>query len=484
MISIKDNSLFHSKMIINGKWIDSDDGSIIEVNNPADQKIIGNVPSVSQNQIEFAIKSAQNAFFIWKNFTAKERSAILYKWYNLVLDNLEDLATILTTEQGKPLEEAKGEIKYSASFIQWYAEEAKRAYGDTIPAVASNQRVATFKEPIGVCATIAPWNFPAGAMLKKLPPALAAGCTIIVKPAIQTPFTGLAFVDLAHRAGIPPGVLNAVTGKSSMIGEILTNSPIVKKISFTGSTEIGKHIYKQSSRTIKKLSLELGGNAPFIVFEDADIDAAVDATILSKFRHTGQTCVCANRIFVHENIYNEYSNKLVEAVRKLKVGNGFDEGVTQGPLIDYNALEKVENHVNDAISKGGKILIGGQRHHLGGTFFQPTVIIESNSSMLCFSEETFGPVAPLFRFSSEEEVIKLANDTPFGLAAYLFSKNISRVFRVSNSLEYGMVGCNTGMISSEIVPFGGVKQSGFGKEGSCYGMDEYMILKYLCFGNI
>ncbi|MDZ7760538.1 MAG: NAD-dependent succinate-semialdehyde dehydrogenase [Desulfovermiculus sp.] len=484
MLVLADKTLLHSQAFINGDWLCNSNNKSIDVLNPATQSTIGNVPELSFDEINYAVEVSSNAFLYWRALTSKERSEIMFKWYEMVLKNKDDLATILTTEQGKPIHEAKGEIEYSASFIRWYSEEAKRTYGDTIPAVANDQRVFTIKEPIGVCAALAPWNFPAGALLKKIPPALAAGCTLVVKPSIQTPFTALAFVDLAHRAGIPAGVLNIVTGNSSQIANVLLNHPAIKKVSFTGSTDVGRSIYKQSAETIKKLSLELGGNAPFIIFNDADIDAAVEGTMLSKFRHTGQTCICANRIFVQDGIYDQYCEKLVKAVEKLKVGNGFDEGVSQGPLIDYSALEKVENHVKDAISKGAHVLIGGTRHNLGGTFYNPTVISDANESMLCFHEETFGPVAPLYKFTNEVDVIKLANKTPYGLASYIYSSDVNRIFRVSEALEYGMVGCNTGAISSANVPFGGIKESGFGKEGSYHGIDEYMNIKYICIGNI
>jgi succinate-semialdehyde dehydrogenase / glutarate-semialdehyde dehydrogenase len=484
MNTLKDTSLLRFQVPIGERWIDAASGKTITVTNPADGSIIGSVPSLSPDEVRAAITAAYEAMPAWRRRTAKERSGILYRWFQLLMENQEDLAMILTTEQGKPLAEAKGEIAYAASYIQWFAEEAKRVYGDTIQAGMANQRIIVHREPVGVCASITPWNFPAAMITRKIAPALGVGCTAIIKPASQTPLTALAVVELAQRAGIPAGVLNVVTGSAAMIGSELTASPLVRKISFTGSTEIGRTLMAQSAETIKKVSLELGGNAPFIVFDDADIDAAVEGAMVSKYRNTGQTCVCANRIFVQDTIYNQFAAKLTDRVGKLVVGDGFRQGVHQGPLIDSAALAKVEQHIADAVSKGAKVLIGGKRHALSGTFFQPTILTDVTPDMQIFGEETFGPVAPLFKFSTEEEVLSMANDTIYGLASYFYARDIGRIYRIAEGLEYGMVGINTGLISSEVAPFGGVKQSGLGREGSRYGIDDYLVMKYLCLSGI
>jgi succinate-semialdehyde dehydrogenase/glutarate-semialdehyde dehydrogenase len=482
--NLQDTGLLRFQVPIGEKWIDAASGETITVTNPADGSIIGSVPSLSADEVRAAITAAYEAMPAWRRRTAKERSAILHRWFQLLMEKQEDLATILTTEQGKPLAEAKGEIAYAASYIQWFAEEAKRVYGDTIPAGMANQRIIVHREPVGVCASITPWNFPAAMITRKIAPALGVGCTAIIKPASQTPLTALAVVELAQRAGVPAGVLNVVTGSAAMIGTQLTASPLVRKISFTGSTEIGRTLMAQSAETIKKVSLELGGNAPFIVFDDADIDAAVEGAMVSKYRNTGQTCVCANRIFVQDTVYDEFAAKLTDTVGKLVVGDGFGQGVHQGPLIDAAALAKVEKHIADAVSKGARVLIGGKRHALSGTFFQPTILADVTPDMQIFGEETFGPVAPLFKFSTEEEVLSMANDTIYGLASYFYARDIGRIYRIAEGLEYGMVGINTGLISSEVAPFGGVKQSGLGREGSRYGMDEYLVMKYLCLSGL
>jgi succinate-semialdehyde dehydrogenase / glutarate-semialdehyde dehydrogenase len=484
MINLHDKNLLLSKVLINGEWIDSSTGKTISVTNPANGETIGSVPSLSAEEIRSATQAAHGAWVAWRRQTAKTRSDILYNWFRLIMENQDDLAVILTSEQGKPLAEAKGEIAYAASYVQWFAEEAKRVYGDTIPSKASDQRIIVHREPIGVCVSITPWNFPAAMITRKVAPALAVGCTVIIKPASQTPLTALALVNLAQRAGIPAGVMNVVTGNAEMIGTELTESPLVRKISFTGSTEIGRRLMAQSSKTIKKISLELGGNAPFIVFNDADLDAAVEGAMISKYRNTGQTCVCANRIFVQDSVYDEFARKLSRKVGQLVVGDGFAQGVQQGPLIDRAALTKVEEHIADACAKGAKILIGGALHALGGTFFEPTVLTNATPEMHIFSEETFGPVAPLFRFKTEEEVLTMANNTIYGLASYFYARDIGRIYRVSEALEYGMVGINTGIISAEVAPFGGIKQSGIGREGSRHGIDEYLEMKYLCVAGL
>lgn len=481
---LKDPSLLRQQCFVNGEWCDADEDAKLNVENPATGKVIGHVPRMGTSETRRAIEAAENAWGGWRNKTAKERAAVLRKWFGLMLDNADDLALIMTLEQGKPLAEARGEVLYAASYLEWFAEEAKRVYGDMIPSPGRDRRVLVSKEPIGVCAAITPWNFPAAMITRKVGAALAAGCTIVVKPASQTPFSALALAVLAERAGIPAGVFSVVTGSASEIGGEMTSNPTVRKLTFTGSTEIGRLLMKQSADTVKKVSMELGGNAPFIVFQDADLDAAVEGALISKYRNTGQTCVCANRIYVHDDVYNVFTSKLVAAVEKLQVGDGTQPGTTLGPLIDENAVQKIQEHIGDALSLGGTVVTGGKRHSLGGTFFEPTIITGATHDMKVAKEETFGPLAPLFRFKTEEEIIKAANDTEFGLAAYFYSRDIGRIWRVSDALEYGMVGINTGLISNEMAPFGGVKQSGIGREGSHYGIDDYLIIKYMCMGGI
>ncbi|HWW07777.1 NADP-dependent succinate-semialdehyde dehydrogenase [Collimonas sp.] len=484
MMQLKDPSLFRQQAYVNGEWCDADNGGTHPVTNPATGETIGSVPLMGAAETKRAIAAANDAWRQWRRKTAKERSIILRKWNDLMLANLDDLALIMTVEQGKPLAEAKGEIAYAASFIEWFAEEGKRAGGDTIPSPSPSSRIVVVKEPIGVCAAITPWNFPAAMITRKAGPALAAGCTMVLKPAEATPFSALALAVLAERAGIPAGVFSVVTGSARDIGAEMTSNPIVRKLTFTGSTGVGRLLMEQCAATIKKLSLELGGNAPFIVFEDADLDAAVDGAMASKYRNAGQTCVCANRLYVQDGIYDAFAEKLVAAVAKLKVGNGQQEGVTQGPLIDQKAVAKVEQHIADAVEKGARILAGGKRHALGQSFFEPTVLADVTSDMMVAREETFGPMAPLFRFKTDDEVLALANDTEFGLASYFYSRDIGRIWRVAEGLESGMVGINTGIISNEVAPFGGVKQSGLGREGSKYGIEDYQVIKYLCMGGI
>ncbi len=483
-LSLNDSNLFRQQSYIGGLWCDADSAKTFPVNNPATGELLAHVPDMGATETRRAIDAAKRAWPEWRRKPAKERAILLRKWYELIMANSDDLARIMTAEQGKPLAESKGEIAYAASFIEWFAEEGKRVYGDTIPSPWSDKRFVIVKEPVGVCGAITPWNFPAAMITRKAGPALAAGCTMIAKPAESTPLSAFALAVLAERAGIPAGVFNVLTGEPRSIGGELTSNPDVRKITFTGSTEVGRILMRQSAETIKKISLELGGNAPLIVFDDADLDAAVEGTIISKFRNTGQTCVCANRIYIQDGVYDAFAEKLVAAVRKLKVGNGFDAGVMQGPLIDDAAVDKVEDHISDALSKGARVLLGGKRHSLGGTFFEPTVIADVTSQMKVAREETFGPVAPLFRFHKDEEATQLSNDTEFGLASYFFSRDVGRIWRVAEALEYGMIGINTGMISTETVPFGGVKQSGLGREGSHYGIDEYLEVKYLCFGGL
>ncbi|NLY33330.1 MAG: NADP-dependent succinate-semialdehyde dehydrogenase [Alcaligenaceae bacterium] len=484
MLKLKNPGLFRQQCYINGVWCDADVGETIQVINPATEEAVGFVPKMGASETRRAIEGANAAWDAWRNKTAKERSNILRKWFDLIVENTEDLARIMTAEQGKPLSESKGEIAYGASYLEWYAEEGKRVYGDTIPAPSSDKRIVVTKEPVGVCAAITPWNFPSSMITRKVGAALAAGCPIVVKPAAQTPYSALALAVLSEEAGVPAGVFSVITGSASAIGGEMTSNNLVRKVSFTGSTEVGRLLMQQSAGSIKKVSMELGGNAPFIVFEDADLDAAVEGAIASKYRNTGQTCVCTNRFYVHDKVYDEFCQKLVNAVSKLKVGNGFEDGVTQGPLIDQAAVNKVKEHVADALEKGGRILAGGKPHALGFSFFEPTVIADATAEMKVAYEETFGPLAPVFRFHSDEEVIDQANDTEFGLAAYFYSRDIGRVWRVSEALEYGMVGINTGLISNEAAPFGGVKQSGLGREGSHYGLDDYLVVKYLCMGGI
>jgi succinate-semialdehyde dehydrogenase/glutarate-semialdehyde dehydrogenase len=484
MLNLKDPTLLRQQSYINGEWCDADDASTITVTNPATGEIVGTVPRMGALETKRAIDCANAAWPAWRKTTAKERSLILRKWNDLMLENADDLALIMTAEQGKPLPEAKGEVAYAASFFEWFGEQAKRIEGDTLQSPWPDRRMVVTREPIGVCAAITPWNFPAAMITRKVGPALAAGCPIIVKPAELTPFSAFALAVLAERAGVPKGVFSVITGDSKAIGLEMTSNPIVRKLSFTGSTQVGRILMAQSAPTIKKLSLELGGNAPFIVFDDADVDAAVEGAIASKYRNAGQTCVCANRLYVQDGIYDKFADKLVAAVAKLKVGNGQEAGVTQGPLIEEKAVVKVEQHIADALSKGARLIAGGKRHALGHSFFQPTILADVDSSMQVATEETFGPLAPLFRFKTEEEVIAMANDTEFGLAAYFYSRDIGRVWRVAEALESGMVGVNTGLISNEIAPFGGVKQSGLGREGSKYGMDDYLVMKYICMGGI
>ncbi|KRB67953.1 NAD-dependent succinate-semialdehyde dehydrogenase [Noviherbaspirillum sp. Root189] len=484
MLQLNDPTLLRTECLIDGVWCKADSGESFVVTNPATGEAIASVPKMGQAETARAITAANIAWQGWRRKTAKERSTVLKRWHALIIENAEDLARIMTAEQGKPLTEAKGEIAYAASFIEWFAEEAKRVYGDTIPSVTSATRIVVTKEPIGVCAAITPWNFPAAMITRKAGPALAAGCVMVVKPAEATPLSALALACLAERAGVPAGVFSVVTGTPQEIGAEMTGNSLVRKLSFTGSTGVGKLLMAQCASTVKKLSLELGGNAPFIVFDDADLDAAVAGAIASKFRNAGQTCVCVNRLYVHEKVAKAFTQKLVSAVQQLKVGNGFDEGVDQGPLIDGKAIEKVETHIQDALAKGATLLTGGRRHALGHSFFEPTVLEGVTPDAKVAREETFGPLAPVFTFSSDEEVVALANDTEFGLASYFYSRDMGRIWRVAEALEYGMVGINTGLISNEVAPFGGVKQSGIGREGSHYGMDDYLVIKYMCMGGI
>ncbi|MFS8978485.1 NADP-dependent succinate-semialdehyde dehydrogenase [Cupriavidus necator] len=482
MLNLKDSSLLRQQCYIDGRWIDGE--RRIDVTNPATGERVGQVPQLGADETRQAIEAANRALPAWRARTARERSALLRKWFELIMASQEDLARIMTAEQGKPIAESRGEIAYAASFIEWFAEEGKRIYGDTIPAPVSNQRIVVTKEPVGVCAAITPWNFPAAMITRKAGPALAVGCTMVLKPASQTPLTALALVALAERAGIPAGVLSVVTGSASAIGGEMSSNPLVRKLTFTGSTEVGRVLMAQTASTVKKVSMELGGNAPFIVFDDADLDAAVEGAIVSKYRNAGQTCVCANRIYVQSGVYEAFAQKLVAAVASLKVGNGMEDGVRIGPLIDDKAVAKVEEHIADAVGKGARVLQGGQRHTLGHSFFQPTVLADVAPGMLVAREETFGPLAPLFRFDTEDEVVAMANDTEFGLASYFYARDLGRVWRVSERLEYGIVGVNTGLISTEVAPFGGVKQSGVGREGSHYGVEDYLVIKYTCMAGI
>lgn len=482
MLNLKDPSLLREQCFIDGQWVGAE--QTIEVSNPATGQSIAKVPRLGAQQVRQAIEAANRAWPAWKARTAKERAAVLRRWFDLMLANQDDLARIMTLEQGKPLAEAKGEIAYAASFIEWFAEEGKRVYGDTIPAPAGGQRIVVTKEPIGVCAAITPWNFPAAMITRKAGPALAAGCTMVLKPASQTPLSALALAVLAERAGIPAGVLSVVTGSAGEIGEELATNPLVRKLTFTGSTEVGRVLMQQTAATIKKVSMELGGNAPFIVFEDADLDAAVEGALASKYRNAGQTCVCANRLYVHSKVYDAFAQKLVTAVEAMKVGNGLDEGVRIGPLIDGKAVAKVQEHIADAVGKGARVLTGGKPHALGQSFFEPTVLAGVTQAMAVAKEETFGPLAPLFRFETEDEVVAMANDTEFGLASYFYARDLGRVWRVAERLEYGIVGVNTGLISNEVAPFGGVKQSGVGREGSHYGIEDYLVIKYINMAGI
>lgn len=483
-LNLKDPSLFRQQGLIDGVWCDADNGKTIKVVNPATGNIMGTVPEMGGDETRRAIESAKAAMPAWAGKTAKERANILRKWHDLMLENTDDLARLMTMEMGKPLAEAKGEVAYAASFIEWFAEEGKRIYGDTIPEHQSDKRIFVIKQPIGVTVAITPWNFPIAMITRKAAPALAAGCPMVIKPAEMTPFSAFAIAVLAERAGIPKGILGVVTGVAQQIGKEMTSNPIVAKLTFTGSTATGKLLMEQCASTVKKTSMELGGNAPFIVFDDADLEDAVEAALASKYRNAGQTCVCANRLYVQDGIYDAFASRLAERVAEFKVGNGLDGGVTQGPLINEAAVKKVESHISDALSKGAKILVGGKRHELGQTFFEPTILTDVTQEMRVAKEETFGPMAPLFRFSEEKEVIQMANDTEFGLAAYICARDIGRVWRVSEALEYGIVGINTGIISTEVAPFGGVKQSGIGREGSKYGIDDYLEIKYMCLGGL
>lgn len=474
-----DPALLRRQAYVDGNWANADSGEVQDIRNPANGRPVGTVPVMGAAETRRAIAAAERALGPWRALAAKDRAARLRRWFELMIAHRDDLAHLMLLEQGKPLAEARGEIVYAASFVEWFAEEAKRAYGDIIPAPQADRRILVLKQPIGVTAAITPWNFPAAMVTRKAAPALAAGCTMVLKPAPQTPFSALALADLAERAGIPAGVLNVVTGAAVEIGGELTGNPAVRKLSFTGSTDVGRLLMAQCAHDIKKLSLELGGNAPFIVFEDADLDAAVEGALMAKYRNNGQTCVCANRFYVHERVYDAFAEKLVAAVARLRVGDGLQDGVTMGPLIDAGAVRKIQSHIDDAVAKGARILAGGRPHDLGGTFFQPTILTEVPPDALVAREETFGPLAPLLRFADEAEAIGHANDTEFGLAAYFYTRDLGRIFRVAEALEYGMVGINSGAISNEVAPFGGVKASGLGREGSKYGLEEYMEIKYL-----
>ena len=483
-IHLNDAALFREQCYVDGHWIDADHGAAFDVTDPATGQSIGTVPAFGRAETRRAIEAANAAYPAWRALTAKERAGLLRRWYEEMLKHQEDLAIIMTAEQGKPLTESRGEILYGASFIEWFAEEGKRAYGDVIPAPLSDRRIVVTKEPVGVVASITPWNFPNAMITRKAGPALAAGCTVVARPASATPFSALALGELATRAGIPPGVFNVITGPSRETGAELTGNPIVRKLSFTGSTEVGKLLLEQCAGTVKKVSMELGGNAPFIVFDDADVDAAVEGAIASKYRNAGQTCVCANRFLVQAGVYDEFAEKLAAASNALRVGPGFSGDVEQGPLIDMAAVEKVEDHIQDAVGGGAAVVTGGKRHRLGGTFFEPTVLTGVTPAMKVAREETFGPLAPLFRFESDDEAVRMANATEFGLAAYFYARDIGRIWRVGEALEYGIVGVNVGIISTEVAPFGGMKESGIGREGSHYGLDEFLEVKYLCMGGI
>ena len=484
MLALKDGALLRQACYIDGVWVGAVSGETIAVTNPASGAVIAGVPRCGAAETDRAIAAAERALKTWRRTTAAERSRILRRWFDLLLAHQEDLAQLMTAEQGKPLAESRGEIAYAAAYIEWYAEEAKRAYGEVIPSPFADRQIVATREPVGVCAAITPWNFPSAMITRKVAPALAAGCTMVLKPAEQTPLSALALAELAERAGVPAGVFSVVTGDAAAIGGVLTASPVVRKLTFTGSTPIGQLLMRQCAGTVKKMSLELGGNAPFIVFDDADLDDAVAGALASKFRNAGQTCVCSNRLLVHDSVYDEFAGKLAAAVATLKVGNGVEPGVTQGPLIDEKAVVKVEQLVADALAKGARIVCGGKRHALGGTWFEPTVLADATPAMALAREEIFGPVAPLFRFSSEDEAIAMANDTEFGLAAYFYTRDHARVWRVSGQLEYGMVGVNTGAISTEVAPFGGVKSSGNGREGSSHGLADYMEIKYLALAGL
>ncbi len=483
-LKLSDPALFRQQCYVNGEWIDAGDKRTIEVENPATGSSIGSVPALDRDETRGAIEAANAAWPAWRAKTGKQRAGIMRQWFDLIMQNQEDLAVVMTTEQGKPIAEARGEIAYAASFIEWFAEEGKRLYGDVIPDPLPGHRIIVLKEPIGVVASITPWNFPAAMITRKCAPAMAAGCPVVIRPASQTPFSALALAELADRAGVPPGVVNVVTGPSSVQGKELTGNPLVRKLSFTGSTQVGKRLMEQCAGTVKKVSLELGGNAPFIVFDDADLDAAITGALACKYRNSGQTCVCANRILIQDGVYDAFAERFAKAVSELVVGNGLDAGVDQGPLIDMAGVEKVESHIEDAVSKGASVLAGGKRHELGLSFFQPTVLGDATPEMLISRDETFGPLAPLFRFRDEDEAIAMANDTEFGLASYFYSRDLGRVWRVAEGLEYGIVGVNSGIISNEAAPFGGVKESGIGREGSKYGIDDFVELKYIRMGGI
>ncbi|MDE0056369.1 MAG: NAD-dependent succinate-semialdehyde dehydrogenase [Gammaproteobacteria bacterium] len=483
-VRLSDPALFRQQCYVDGEWVDADSGATFDVTDPATGQPIGVVPSFGAAETRRAVEAANAAYPAWRALTGKERASILRRWYDLMLEHQEDLAVIMTAEQGKPMAESRGEIVFGASFIEWFAEEAKRAYGDVIPTHLADRRIVVTKEPVGVVASITPWNFPNAMITRKAGPALAAGCTVVARPASSTPLSALALGELATRAGIPAGVFNVVTGPSSAVGGELTSNPIVRKLSFTGSTAVGKILIEQCAGTVKKVSMELGGNSPFIVFDDADVDAAVEGAMASKYRNTGQTCVCANRFLVQEGVHDEFAQKLAVAAGNLRVGPGLTGETDQGPLIDMAAVEKVEDHIQDAVNGGGTVVSGGQRHELGGTFFEPTVITGVTPAMKVAREETFGPVAPVFRFKTEEDAIELANATEFGLAAYFYSRDIGRIWRVGEALEYGIVGINVGIISTEVAPFGGFKESGIGREGSKYGLDEFLEVKYMCVGGI
>jgi succinate-semialdehyde dehydrogenase/glutarate-semialdehyde dehydrogenase len=483
-VTLSDAGLVRQACYIDGAWVSAASGATIEVDNPATGEVIATVPRMGAAETRGAIEAASGAFASWKKTTAKARAVVLRRWFELMMQHQDDLATLMTLEQGKPLAESRGEVGYAAGFLEWFGEEAKRVYGDTIPGHQADKRIIVIKQPIGVVACITPWNFPLAMITRKVGPALAAGCAVVLKPASQTPLSALALAELGERAGIPKGVFNVVTGAASAIGAELTSNPLVRKVSFTGSTEVGKALMAQSAQTVKKVSLELGGNAPFIVFEDADLDAAVQGAMASKYRNTGQTCVCVNRIYVHTRVYDAFSAKLSSAVSALRPASGLSAEATQGPLIDDKAVAKVEEHIADALAKGARIVTGGRRHALGGRFFEPTVLADVDDRMLVAREETFGPVAPLFRFDSDDEAIRMANETEFGLAAYFYTRDVNRLWRAAEGIEAGMVGINTGLISTEVAPFGGVKQSGLGREGSKYGIDEFLEIKYLCLGGI
>ncbi len=483
-LNLKDPALFRQQCYIDGRWRDAASGKSIPVNNPATGEILGTTPNMGAEETRQAIEAANAAWPAWRARTAKDRAGILRKWFDLMMANQEDLAKILTAEQGKPLAEARGEIAYGASFIEWFGEEAKRIYGDTIPGHQADKRIVVIKEPIGVCAAITPWNFPNAMITRKAGPALAAGCPMVLKPATATPYSAFAMAELGERAGIPGGIFNVLTGSATAIGGEMTGNPLVRKLTFTGSTEIGKLLMEQCARTVKKTSMELGGNAPFVVFDDADLDAAADGALMSKYRNNGQTCVCANRLLVQDKVYDAFAAKLAEKVKTLRVGNGMDADITTGPLIDEAAVAKVEEHIKDALAKGATLSLGGKRHALGGRFFEPTILTGVTPAMKVAREETFGPIAPLFRFKDEAEAIRMSNDTEFGLAAYFYGRDIGRIWRVAEALEYGIVGINTGIISTEVAPFGGMKESGLGREGSKYGIDDYLQIKYLCMGGI